>query len=149
MKKIVAFLSLILFVSACTSLTYQERQTLRSLKANGISVEYPAGNWERSASPGAAGFLNILPGVGNFYLAAGNGGDSSQYLYGFLNLLTWPISVVWGVPEGVIDANRINERELVYFYTYDEQGRLALQDRNLSLNNRGVVVKYSGNKYEN
>ena len=139
MKKILV--AVVMLLSACTSLTMQEKQTLRSLKTHGITVDTPVGGWERPASPVGAAMLNILPGGGNFYLAAGNGGQSEHYLYGTLNLLTWPISVLWGVPEGAVDANRINERELIYYYTFDESGRLALEDKGLQLNNRGRIEK--------
>lgn len=139
MKKLI--LAGVVFLSACTSLTMQERQTLRSLKSYGITTDTPAGNWERPASPGGAAALNILPGFGNFYLASGNGGQSEHYLYGTLNLLTWPISVLWGIPETAVDANRINERELIYFYTFDESGRQALSDKGLELDNRGLLNK--------
>lgn len=129
----------LIFLSACTSLTMQEKHTLRSLKTHGITVDTPTGNWERPANPAGAALLNLLPGIGNFYLASGNGGQSEHFLYGTLNLLTWPISIVWGIPEAAVDANRINERELIYFYTFDESGQLALQDKNLRLNNRGLI----------
>jgi hypothetical protein len=128
-------------LSACTNLTMQERQTLRSLKTQGITVDTPAGNWERPASPAGAALLNLLPGIGNFYLASGNGAQSEHALYGTLNLLTWPISILWGVPEGAIDAKTINERELIYYYTFDESGRLALEDKGLQINNRGLVER--------
>ena len=98
------FLAASLLLASCTSLTHQERNTLRSLQAQGITVDKPVGNWEAPASPAGAGALNLLPGFGNFYLASGNAGDSGQYLYGFLNLLTWPISILWGIPEAAIDA---------------------------------------------
>lgn len=126
-----------LLLASCTSLTHQERNTLRSLQAQGITVDKPVGNWEAPASPAGAGALNLLPGFGNFYLAAGNAGDSGQYLYGFLNLLTWPISILWGIPEAAIDAGTINERELIYFYTFDESGKIALQ-------NKGWVITPTG-----
>ena len=139
MKKLIILLMATFLFSACTSLTHQERNTLYSLKAHGITVDKPAGNWEAPASAGAAGALNLLPGVGNFYLAMGDGGDSDQYLYGFLNLLFWPISVVWGIPEAGIDASRINERELIYFYTFNNAGKLALQKRGLELTASGEL----------
>lgn len=141
MKKLIILTSAIFLFSACTSLTHQERNTLYSLKAHGITVDKPAGNWEAPASAGAAGILNLLPGFGNFYLAMGNGGDSNQYLYGFLNLLTWPISVVWGIPEAGIDANAINQRELIYFYTFEAAGKSALQKRGLKLTSTGEVIE--------
>ena len=128
-------------LASCTSLTYQEKTTLRELQGYGITVDTPAGNWEAPASPAAAGLLNLLPGVGNFYLASGNAGQSEHYLYGTLNLLSWPISILWGVPEGVVDANRINERELIYFYNFDENGRTALADKGLKFNDRNRLEK--------
>jgi len=139
MKKLL--ITSLIFLSACTSLTMQEKHTLRSLKTYGITVDTPTGNWERPANPAGAALLNILPGIGNFYLASGNGGQSEHFLYGTLNLLMWPISVVWGIPEAAVDANRINERELIYYYTFDESGQLALRDKNLRLNNRGLIEK--------
>ncbi len=117
----------------CTTLTGQERNQLQQLKSNGITVDKSTGTWERPANPGMAGALNLLPGIGNFYLAAGNGGDSTHYLYGTLNLLLWPISILWGVPEAAVDANRINERELIYYYKYDSQGKKEISQAGVNL----------------
>ena len=133
MKKIAVLSAFCLALSACTSLSHHEQNTIRSLNSYGISVDKPAGEWERPASPAGAGALNLLLGFGNFYLASGNGGDGGHYLYGFLNLLTWPISVVWGIPEAAIDAETINKRELVYYYTFDESGKEALKAKGLKL----------------
>lgn len=140
MKNFYTLILVLAILNACTTLTRQEQNTLRSLKSQGITVDKPAGDWERPANPAGAGALNLLPGFGNFYLASGNGGDSSHYLYGFLNLLSWPISIIWGIPEAAIDANRINERELIYYYTYDESGQLALKQRGLEISPTGKVI---------
>lgn len=43
MKKIAIAAALSAALSACTSLTYQERNTLRSLQAQGITVDKPLG----------------------------------------------------------------------------------------------------------
>lgn len=131
MSKVAIFV-LAFMLSACTSLTRQEQNELRILKSHGITVNKPLGMYDRPASPGAAGALNLLPGFGNFYLASGNAGDSSQWLYGTLNLLTWPISILWGIPEAAIDANRINERELIYYYKYEKQGQKELAKEKIS-----------------
>lgn len=120
-------------LAACTNLTRHEHEKLQELKAQGITIDTPKGSWERPASPAAAGVMNLLPGFGNFYLAAGNSGQSEHYLYGFLNLLSWPISVVWGIPEAAIDATNINKRELIYYYTYNEQGK-----QELKMNHQGL-----------
>ena len=118
MKQKLSILAVCLLCS-CTSLTYHEQSQLRSLRAKGITVDTPQSEWERPASPVAAGMLNILPGVGNFYLASGNAGQSEHYMYGFLNLITWPFSVIWGIPEAAIDANNINKRDFIYYNTYE------------------------------
>lgn len=54
MKKIAIAAALSVALSACTSLTYQERNTLRSLQAQGITVDKPLGGWESPASPAGA-----------------------------------------------------------------------------------------------
>lgn len=123
MTKILSFLGLCLLLSACQSLTYQEQRQLSELQYKGISVDRPLGDWEKPASPMKAGLLNILPGVGNFYLGNGRAAQSEQNLYGFLNLLTWPISILWGIPAAAIDADTVNKRDLLMYYQYDERGK--------------------------
>lgn len=106
-------------LSACNTLSHSEESQVRELKGYGLRQE------EERKSPGVAGALNLLPGFGNFYLASGTD-ESGQWLYGFLNLLTWPVSILWGVPEAVVDAGNINKREMVYYYSYDPAGKAAL-----------------------
>jgi hypothetical protein len=125
-KKILTFVTAVALLSACTNLTRQEQLELQALKGQGVTVDKPVGSWEKPASPVGAAALNLLPGIGNFYLAAGNGGDSSHYLYGTLNLLTWPFSIIWGIPEAAVDANNINKREMIYYYKYDARGKAEL-----------------------
>jgi len=132
-KKVMIGATLAILLCGCTNLSRQEQLQLQRLKGQGVTVDKPIGSWERPASPAGAGALNILPGFGNFYLAAGNGGDSTHYLYGTLNLLTWPISILWGIPEAAVDANRINERELIYYYRFDAQGKKELEQAKISL----------------
>ena len=139
MKKVFVITLYTLLLCSCNTLTHQEQNTIRSLKIKGISVDKPVGDWERPANPAGAGLLNILPGIGNFYLAMGNGGDNTHYLYGFLNLLAWPISIIWGVPEAVVDSNTINKRELVYYYTFDETGKNALKEKGYELSSEGKL----------
>ena len=133
MKKILLSLLLLSSLSGCSSLTYGERITLRQLEANGITVEHSSRYYDKPASPFAAGALNLLPGFGNFYLASGNGAESDHWLYGFLNLLFWPYSVVWSIPEAAIDANNINKRELIYYYQYNPRGKKELEEKGITL----------------
>ena len=105
-------------LSGCTSLTYHEQQEITRLQYQGINIDRPQGQWEKPASPLVAGLLNILPGIGNFYLASGRAGDSSHWIYGFGNLLLWPTSIIWAVPEAALDADNINKRDMLNYYRY-------------------------------
>lgn len=97
-------------VSGCESLTASEKETARDLHHFGIDTE-------QEYSPGTALGLNVLPGIGNFYLG--------QIGYGVLNLLTWPVSILWGVPQAWADAKTLNEKYTVdYYKTRDGQERL-------------------------
>ena len=80
---------------------------------------------KKVVEPALAGFLNLGPGLGNFYLAIG-GDESSQYIVGALNLLLWYPSVVWGIPEAVIDGRRINKKATAYHYS-EGPGRFTFQ----------------------
>ena len=131
----------LLFLQGCSSLRYSEKVTYKSLEANGITMDKPAGPWEKPTSPVAAALLNILPGCGNFYLATGDGADDDHFLYGFLNMITWPLSWFWGIPEAGIDAGSINRREFVYFYTFHPAGQNALDEMGLEMRTGGYVVK--------
>jgi hypothetical protein len=51
----------------------------------------------------------------------------SEYAKGTLNLLTWPISILWAVPEAVVDSSSINKRELLYHYRFDDSGKEELK----------------------
>ena len=132
MKKIILLITAIA-ICGCTTLTRQETNQIRELQAQGVTVDRPVGNYEKPASGVAAGALNLLPGFGNFYLGTGTAAESSHILYGFVNLLFWPLSILWAVPEAAIDADNINKREMLYYYTYDEAGKQELQQAKITL----------------
>ena len=104
------------FLSGCISIHRTEKTALRDLERYGISQTE-----EKIKSPVLAGALNLLPGFGNFYLAVGTD-QGEQWLVGFLNFLFWPLSVLWGIPEAVIDAGNINSLETYYYYYHDPRG---------------------------
>lgn len=106
-----------MFLSGCVSLSRTEEATLSELRSYGVSDTEV-----KEKNGGTAGALNILPGFGNFYLAAGTD-EGEQWAYGFLNLLTWPASVLWGIPEAAIDANTMNKKATVNYYTFDQKGK--------------------------
>jgi hypothetical protein len=134
MKKTLILATVLMTTVGCTSLTRQEQLELQALKGQGVTVDKPVGSWDRPANPAGAAALNLLPGGGNFYLASGNGGDSSHYLYGTLNLLTWPISIIWGVPEAAADASTINQREMLYYYKFNPLGQSELKKAGVTMN---------------
>ncbi len=112
---------LLAYSTGCMSLSRSERTMLQELESYGVeSTE------QQKKGPVTAGVLNILPGFGNFYLGIGTD-ESAQWLYGFLNLLTWPISVVWGIPEAAIDAKTINKKETIYYYKFNPKGKKEFQ----------------------
>lgn len=101
----------------CVSMSGADRAAYREIRALGLDTS--AGDIK---SPVLAAGLNILPGIGNFYLAAGSD-EGSQWVYGILNFLAWPLSIFWGVPEAGIDASTINKRETVYYYQLNPIGK--------------------------
>lgn len=118
---IVLVLSMVTMVSGCATLGSHEKAKLEEVKACGFKIPH-----EEIKNPGTAGVLNVFLGFGNFYLAVGTD-ESSQWAYGFLNLLTWPISIIWGIPEAAIDADVINKKNTVYYYTF-RQGKQELEN---------------------
>ncbi|MBP5786907.1 MAG: hypothetical protein J6Y19_03715 [Kiritimatiellae bacterium] len=118
--------------AGCASLSPSDRADLQKLEAQGIRIDAPKGNFQSPNSKAVAGVLNLLPGIGNFYLAVGRGADTSQVLFGLGNFLMWPMSIVWGVPEAVIDAGTLNNREMVYHYRFNPEGRRIAEEAGVS-----------------
>jgi hypothetical protein len=90
LQKLLSCVAGVAILASCTHLTHQERLQAKELQSLGIRDA----KVEQVASPALAGGLNLLPGIGNFYLASGNGADSNHWMYGALNLLAWPLSIV-------------------------------------------------------
>ncbi len=80
-------------LSGCaTSLTSVQKQEYKTYVAKGLAVQ--------EKSPGAGAFLGILPGGGSFY--------ARSYGCGVVNLLTWPLSVLWDPVSGYEGSLAIN-----------------------------------------
>ncbi|MCS5421621.1 MULTISPECIES: TM2 domain-containing protein [Psychrilyobacter] len=118
MKKITFILTLLsaLLLTSCSSLNPAEKQQVLKLKSLGIQEDSLG-----TKSPAAAGALNLLPGGGNFYL--GQTGPAIG------NLLFWPVSAVWGVPQAIMDAKTINTKETVAYYNYNPEGKKEIARR--------------------
>jgi len=116
-KKYFCLIFCLVFLAAgCASLGHQERSTLRELKSVGISPTE-----QTIKNPYLAGGLNLFPGFGNFYLGIG-ADEPVQILYGVLNFIFWPPSILWGVPQATIDAVTLNKRETAFYYQFNPQG---------------------------
>lgn len=86
----------------CVNMSPAERHEWARLKQQQVS---PTSH----KSPAAAGLLNLLPGIGNFYLASGTE-EKSQVGVGIANLLLWPLSTIWGIPQAAVDADTYNKK---------------------------------------
>ncbi|MFH1492503.1 MAG: hypothetical protein ABIE81_04110 [Candidatus Omnitrophota bacterium] len=109
----------------CVSIRTYEKQQYRDLeyKLKALGLEP-----EKSKDPTMAAVLNILPGFGNLYL--------EQWGPFIGNLLFWPLSVVWGVPQAAIDAKSINIQETLYFYNFGPgKQKLEELEKNKSISN--------------
>ncbi len=118
MKKIILLFTLLsaLLLTSCSSLNPAEKQQVLKLKSLGIKEDSLGTN-----SAAVAGALNLLPGGGNFYLG--------QTGAGIGNLLFWPISPIWGVPQAMIDAKTINTKETLAYYNYNPEGKKEIAKR--------------------
>lgn len=82
----------LLISTGCSSLNSAQKHELAEWNAENLKVE--------EKSEGLAAGLNVLPGVGDFY--NGNIG------LGVVNLLTWPISILWAPVGGASGAAEVN-----------------------------------------
>ena len=95
------------FLQGCSSMASYEKVKYMELKRD---LDYAGLPIMEDKEPVMAAVLNILPGFGNAYL--------EQWGPFIGNLLFWPLSPIWGVPQAYIDANTLNKKETLYFYEF-------------------------------
>ncbi len=122
LRLLISAAAVALACSSCAYLPLEDLETYYKLRDQGKE------RIERK-SPARAGLLNLLPGVGNFYLGAGtdpktNGG---QFGIGILNVFMWPFSVVWGIPQAVIDAEKLNKIETIRYWNVKREREQRLR----------------------
>ncbi len=79
--------------SGCASgLNSYQKSEMRDYEARGLAVE--------EKNPGTAAALGLLPGGGSFY--------GREYGLGVVNLLFWPLSILWDPVSGHSAAESIN-----------------------------------------
>lgn len=78
--RLLAAAALAVAISGCaTPLHTGQKQELRGYQQKGLAIE--------EKNPGAAAALGILPGMGSFY--------TGHPVPGVVNLLFWPLSILW------------------------------------------------------
>ncbi len=101
---------LIATTSGCASgLNSYQKAEMQHFETTGLAVE------EKSTGAGAA--LGLLPGGGSFY--------GREYGFGVVNLLFWPLSILWDPVSGYNAAQTIN-------YHATKQHAKSLQDEELN-----------------
>jgi hypothetical protein len=90
----VVFVTLVAFnVAGCAG-------SLNSIQKSELSAYQEKGMMVEEKKPGLAAALGILPGGGSFY--------TRHYGLGVVNLLFWPLSVLWDPVNGYESAQSIN-----------------------------------------
>ncbi len=97
------FAALFIVNAGCHGLNSIDAEAYRNLERLGVPLI-------EEKNPVLAGVLNILPGAGDVYLG--------QWGAFVCNLLLWPCSVVWGVPEAAMTAVNINKQNTVIHYRF-------------------------------
>ena len=81
-----------LLTGCATPLSAPEKREYQAMQSNGLLIE--------EKSPGAGAVLGILPGGGSFY--------AREAGLGVVNLLFWPLSILWDPVSGYEGAKAIN-----------------------------------------
>lgn len=91
--RLVLALGLVAVCTGCaSSLNSHQKAELRHYEAQGLAVQ--------EKNPGTGAALGLLPGGGSFY--------GREYGLGVVNLLFWPLSVLWDPVSGHDAAESIN-----------------------------------------
>ena len=123
---VVGCVAVALLCSGCVSMSRTERDRYRELKRYDLPVSDHA-----VKSPALAAVMNVLPGMGNIYLAM-NTDESSMWSaagIGVVSWLVWPLSAVIAIPEGAIDAVQINKKAAVWHYTLTPEGVAEFKEK--------------------
>lgn len=109
----------VLGLGCATGLNSMQKQEYMEYQANGLLVE--------EKSPGTAAALGILPGGGSFY--------TRNYGLGIVNLLLWPISILWDPISGQDGAESINYYATKSMISYN-MGKESRNLESMALTNR-------------
>ena len=92
----------LVLLAGCGSLSQMEKQQYTNLIDQGAE---PITDKE----PVVAALLNLAPGIGDIY--------TGHWGVFVLDLLLWPYSAAWAVPQGAITASNMNKHATIAYYT--------------------------------
>lgn len=93
----------------CTTLTTIQECDYQKMKTEGVLVE--------EKNPALAAALGVLPGCGSFY--------TGNYVLGAVDVITWPLSILWDPIAGYNEARVRNYRATQYAIERDKKRELT------------------------
>jgi hypothetical protein len=114
-KRLALATGFIALCSGCaTGLNSHQKAELKHFEARGQAV--------KEKEPGLGAALGILPGGGSFY--------GREYGFGVVNLLFWPISILWDPVSGYDAAQAINyQATKAHLYKQQEREMSDLDEK--------------------
>lgn len=129
-------IAMMVAVPGCSSLNAIQESDYQKMKSEGVLVE--------EKNPALAACLGFLPGCGSFY--------TGNYVLGAVDLVTWPVSVLWDPIAGYNEARvlnyrssqaciqRMKKREMNELEAARDEGRVTQVEYNQS--KRAIESKY-------
>jgi hypothetical protein len=133
-----SFILIVFLIAAtgCSSLNTIQESDYMKMQADGVLVE--------EKNPTLAACLGFLPGCGSFY--------TGNYVLGAVDLITWPVSILWDPIAGYNQARvmnytssqacqqRIKKRELSELEAARDNGKVTQVEYNQT--KRSIESKY-------
>jgi len=114
----ITLLLVVLITSGCAGgLNSIQKREYAAFQHDGVLIE--------EKTPALGGVLGILPGFGSFY--------AREPVYGILNLLLWPASVLWDPISGYDGAMTINYDITKYHIKKVKEQEIIVLDDQLSI----------------
>lgn len=136
MRHCCGFLLIMAMLPGCTSLNTIQESDYRKMQAEGVLVE--------EKNPALAACLGILPGCGSFY--------TGNYVLGAVDVVTWPVSILWDPIAAYNEARvlnfrstqttveRVKKREMNELEAARDTGRVTQVEYNQT--KRAIETKY-------
>jgi hypothetical protein len=128
-KELTVILTILMLSGCARGLNSVEKREYAAFEHDGVLIE------EKNPTVGAV--LGILPGFGSFYV-----GEPG---YGIINLLFWPVSILWDPVSGYDGSKSINYDITKYQLNKEKEKKLTILADKLTTNqinsNQYIVEK--------